>query len=286
MGNLKKRLFEILEVAAPGDIPSRICDTFIMGLIIANVIAVMLATMPPLKLYRTLFDSFEVFSVVVFTIEYVLRIWTCTINDTFRHPIRGRLRFAVTPLAMIDLLAILPFYLEIILPAAKIVDLRALRALRLFRVFRLFKLSRYVEAMQLLGKVLRAKKEELYVTLFILLILLVISASLMYFIENQAQPDVFSSILDAIWWSVVTLTTVGYGDVYPITPIGKLLGAIIALLGIGFFALPTGILSSGLIEELRRQRRTAVGVCPHCKHKIDRCPHCGEEIREIELTEQ
>ena len=155
----------------------------------------------------------------------------------------------LTPLAIIDLLAILPFYLPMIIP----LDLRFIRAVRLFRLFRLFKMGRYSKAVFILKKVLKEKKEELVLIIFVIFLLLIIFSSLMYFIEKEAQPEAFSNIPEAMWWGIITLTTVGYGDVYPITPLGKILGALIAFLGIGMFALPAGILGSGLVEIVRKK---------------------------------
>lgn len=263
---VKKRIFEILEIALAGDLLSTIFDVFIMTLISLNVIAVVLETVESLSSqYMLLFRIFEVFSVAVFTIEYLLRLWTCTTNDRFKSPVKGRIRFAVTPLVLVDLMAILPFYIPMVIP----LDLRFIRAVRLFRLFRLFKMGRYSESLKSFGNVLRAKKEELAITVFVILILLVLASSLMYFVEHEAQPEVFSNIPTAMWWGVATLTTVGYGDVYPITPIGKFFGAIIAILGIGMFALPAGILASGFAEEIRGKRG---------KRRI--CPHCGKDIDE------
>ena len=140
--------------------------------------------------------------------------------------------------------------------------------MRLIRLFRLFKLGRYSAAIKLFGRVLKAKREELFITAFAIFIILTISSSLLYYVEHKAQPEVFSSIPAAMWWGVATLTTVGYGDIYPITTLGKFLGAIISLLGIGLFAMPAGILSAGFIEEIRKTKETAK-TCPHCGEKLD-----------------
>lgn len=129
-------------------------------------------------------------------------------------------------------------------------------------------MGRYSESMKLFVKVLKAKKEEIFIIIFVIFILLTISSSLLYYIEHEAQPKVFSSIPAAMWWGIATLTTVGYGDVYPITSLGKFLGAIISLLGIGLFALPTGILSAGFVEEIRK-RREGEKVCPHCGQNLE-----------------
>jgi voltage-gated potassium channel len=152
---IKKRIFEILDVASPGDVQSRIFDILIIILILLNVLAIILGTIEKLSLqFSAFFRIFEIFSVIIFTIEYVLRIWSCTKNPKYKKPITGRIRFILTPLLLIDLLAILPFYLPMFIPF----DLRFLRAIRLIRLFRLFKMGRYSESMKLFGKVLRAKR--------------------------------------------------------------------------------------------------------------------------------
>ena len=261
----KRRIYKILEKASAGDTVSKTFDIFIMSLIALNVVATIMVTVKALSLnHIRLFRNFEILSVSIFTIEYVLRLWSCTADQDFRHPVKGRLKFAATPMAIIDLLAILPFYVPRIIP----LDLRFMRAVRLFRLFRLFKLGRYSEAMQTLGNVMRAKREELFITGFVVLILLILSSSIMYFVECEVQPKAFSSIPSAMWWGVATLTTVGYGDMYPVTPVGRFLGALIALLGIGMIALPTGILGGGFVEEIQRKRKKKQTICPHCGKDI------------------
>lgn len=257
---LKQAVYEIL--AVDGDHPlSQPFDWFIMTLIAINVVAVTIATIDPLfNAYRTVFFYFEVVSVAIFTVEYLGRLWACVVNDEFAAPVTGRLSYARRPFLIIDLLAILPFYL-----GAFLIDLRFLRALRLFRFFRLFKLARYSDAMQGFAYVFREKREDLTVALSATVILLIISSSAMYFAERTAQPEAFSSIPAALWWGVVTLTTVGYGDVYPVTLAGRVLGAVIALLGVGLVALPASILASGFVQEDERTN----GVCPHCGDYVD-----------------
>lgn len=264
---IKTRIHEILEIAEDGDWVSRCFDLFIVSLIALNVVALIISTIPTLSAYSTAFRIFELVSVILFSVEYLLRIWTSTKQEAYSHPIKGRLRFATKGMMIIDLLAILPFYIALVVPAAAVLDLRFLRVARLMRIFRLFKLSRYSKAMKVLGSVLKASKEELGIAVFVILVLLVLASSLMYFVENPAQPDAFSSIPAAMWWGVATLTTVGYGDVVPITALGKTLGAIVSILGIGLFALPAGILASGFASEVRSES------------SAKRCPHCGEEIR-------
>ena len=263
---LKKRIWEILEVENPEERPGKVYDAFdvfILILIVLNVIAVILGTVKSIeKRYQSELYWFEVFSVAVFTVEYLTRLWACTSQRRYAHPVIGRLRFMVQPIAIIDLLAILPFFLTFFT-----MDLRFIRALRIFRIFRVAKLGRYSSTFQLFGGVFRSKKEELFVTVMVMLLLIVMSASFMYFAENEAQPDKFPDIPSTVWWAVMTLTTVGYGDVFPVTSIGKVLAMVIAILGVGMFALPTGILGAGFVEEIQKQK-AGKAICPHCGKEI------------------
>ena len=259
----KARLYAIMEKAEEGDRLSRIFDICIVTLIVLNVTMVILETVKGVKeVYGGFVDGFEAICVLIFTVEYALRIWCCTADEKFARPIRGRLAFMLTPLALIDLIAIFPYYVFLLVPVPPNYTL----PLRLLRLFRLLKVGRYSRSMRLFGGVIWQKRQELYIVAFALTLLLVIVSSLMYFVEHHAQPDAFSSIPKTMWWGIVTLTTVGYGDVFPITPLGKFLGALIAVLGVGMFALPAGILSSGFVEAMQHIDRD---------HK---CPHCGKEI--------
>lgn len=245
--SLRKRIFHLVEPSKRGD-STYYFDVLIMVLILLSVIEIILETEPVLKQYEFVFSAFEKFSVVAFTIEYILRLWTCQEVKKFKG-IRGYFKFASSPMAIIDLLAILPFYLPVIG-----IDLRFLRILRLFRVFRILKMARYSNAFDMIRRVFKNKKEELLITLGFIAIILVIVSALMYHLEKDAQPENFSSISNSIWWGIVTLTTVGYGDVYPITGLGRVLGGIITLLGIGLIALPSGIIASGYTEEINKQK--------------------------------
>jgi len=262
---LKKRVHEILDPPGAAGAASRAFNIFIVTLISLNIVALVLETVRSAYDWCPgFFHAFEVVSILIFTAEYLLRLWSCTAAPRYSSPIIGRLRFAVSPLALIDLLAVLPFYLPLMG-----VDLRFVRAVRLFRLFRIAKLGRYSRALRTLGKVFVAKKEELGITLFALLILLLISSCLMYLAEHEAQPEAFSSIPAAMWWSVTTLTTVGYGDICPVTAEGKALAAAVAILGIGVFALPTGIIGAGFVEEMQdRKNRPPVKTCPHCGGRL------------------
>jgi voltage-gated potassium channel len=263
LNKIKQTAFEIIDPTHSDDGASRVFNIGMIFLIFINILAVVLETEEGLySQHKTLFHFFDVFSVGVFTVEYILRLWTCTEHLKYNSPITGRIRYALTASMLIDLFSFLPFYM----PLGGL-DLRIIRAVRLFRLFRLFKIGRYSQSLNKLVNVITSKKEELLITLFSGGILLIIASSLMYFIEREAQPDVFGSIPAAMWWAAVTLTTVGYGDVYPVTVLGKLLTAFIAVLGIGLFALPAGIIASGFAAELQKQKP---------EHMI--CPHCGKEI--------
>jgi len=274
----KRRTYQILDVAKANDPLSRAFDLFIIGLIVLNVLALMLATVSALNIrFGKGFRIFEIASVAIFTVEYALRIWSCTTNPRFARPVAGRFRYAFSGFLLIDLLAILPFYLTLAFPAAPILDLRFLRITRLMRIFRILKLGRYSESMQTLGRVLRKKKEELGAAVFVVFLLLVMASSLMYYAENEAQPDVFSSIPAAMWWGTATLTTVGYGDVVPKTPLGKALGMIVSILGIGLFALPAGIVGSGFISEVQSSK-DSVAPRPPCEESANHDSQTGNHI--------
>lgn len=261
---LQQRLYALLEDS--DSVRARLDDYLLSTIIVLNVAAVILETLPAFKPYLWWFALFELFSIVVFTAEYLLRLWVITCHPRFSHPVWGRLRYMMTPLAIIDLLAILPFYIPAVLP-----DLRFLRLLRLLRIF---KLARYSAALRTIGSIFWSKREELIITLFATIFLLIFSSSIVYYVENEAQPEVFSSIPAAMWWGVATVTTVGYGDIYPVTPLGKFFTGLIALLGVGIFALPAGILAGGFAEELQKQRSGSQPEEP-CY-----CPYCGKKIRE------
>lgn len=248
----------------PGARGGEAYDLFMVWLICLNIVALVLETVGPLYTrHLAVFQAFEVASVLLFSLDYLLRLWTCTLNPEFAGAVRGRIRYAFTPLALIDLAAVLPFYLPF-----WGMDLRFARAARFLRLLRLGKLARYSRALQMVARVVARQKEELLTTFVLSGLLLLGSSTLMYLVERGAQPDDFSSIPAAMWWGIATLTTVGFGDVVPLTAAGKFLSSVIAVIGIGIVALPTGILSAGFIEEMQH-RKNPGGV---------KCPHCGEQL--------
>jgi voltage-gated potassium channel len=263
---IRHRIFDIIEDSPH---PSRWAprfNIFMSLLIVLNISIVILESVQGLTAtFGTAFQLIDTVSVLIFTVEYILRLWTCTLNPVFGRPVTGRLRFAATPLSIVDILAILPFYLPLLIP----VDLRMLRALRFMRILRVLKIGRYSDAAKTFSKVLKRKKEEILLAFLILIIVLILSSSMMYTAEHDAQPDKFQDIPHAMWWGIVTLATVGYGDVYPITPLGQFLGGIVLVVGIGVFALPTGIFASGFIEVINERQPQKAYVCPYCGKRHD-----------------
>ena len=246
----RREVHDILEVGGDAHPAGRIVNAFIIVLIFLNAIAFAAETVDDLAArYGPLFHAFNIFSVIVFSVEYVLRLWSAVDIPMLSRlpPWRARLRFALRPIMLIDLFAVLPFYLQSIVP----MDLRVLRVLRLFR---LLKLVRYSPALQTLGRVLADEYRALLGALLVILVLLLFASTAMYFIEREVQPDKFGSVPAAAWWALSTLTTVGYGDVVPITPFGKLLGGVVMLLGVGMIALPVAIIATGFSQESSRHQ--------------------------------
>ncbi len=261
---LKKTTYEVLGVT-PGNRISRIVDIFLISLISLNAVALIMSTVE--EAYDAspqAFWIFETFTISVFTVEYLLRVWSCTADPKYSHPVKGRLRYIVSPVALIDLLAIVPFYATLLLPL-KGLDFRILRAVRL--IARVARLSRYSTGAQALDRVIQTRRSELFTVVVVLTVLLLLASSLMYFAEKDAQPEKFANIPQAMWWSIITLTTVGYGDVFPITNAGRILAGLMAIVGVGLFALPAAILGAGFVDELSRNRDVPT-VCPHCNREI------------------
>lgn len=270
MKKIKERAFEIIQTAKEGDRASRAFDLSIVILIIINVILVIADTFTIPNNVQAVFSIVETVSVVIFTIEYILRLWTSDLLFPNSGKVKARLKYIFSFMALVDLFAILPFYIPFLIP----IDLRVLRMLRILRLLRVFKVNRYTHALSAIGGVFKRKKSQLLSSIFVVILLMIIASVLMYSVENEAQPETFSNAFSSLWWAVATLTTVGYGDIYPITIAGKILSGIIALLGIGLVAVPSGIISAGFIEQI--QEENALGekdsekrFCPYCGHKLD-----------------
>lgn len=320
--SFRRAVFLALQTARDGDRVSRIVDAFLVSLISISIIAVILESIPSVE--NRYFDQFfwlEIFTVSVFTVEYALRVWTSiedpNIAGFSANEFKNRLRFVVSTHAVIDFLAILPFYL-VMFGVFGNVDMRFLRAIRLLRIL---KLTRYSSAFDMLMTCCRENLRSLGASFFVLLTVMLLAASGMYFFERESQPVAFGSIPAAMWWAFATLTTVGYGDVTPITVGGKIFGALITVIGIGMVALPTGILASGYAQQIKLRSdqyrakaeqalddgilsatektdlesfRVELGLGKHAASQIldtrmvrkalhqdlpeDLCPHCGETI--------
>ncbi|MCK5662843.1 MAG: ion transporter, partial [Thiotrichaceae bacterium] len=230
---MRQYFYNLLEKSDSGSI-ARLVSLLLMLLIMSNVVAVILASDRVVYIeLQSFFDDFELFSIVIFSLEYFFRVWVCVEDQRYQPSVKGRLKYMVSPMAIVDLIAVLPFYLGIFFT----IDTRFLRVLRLFR---LFKLSRHFSAMSVLLKVIKNEMATLLSAIFILLVLIVLASAGMFLVEHNVQPEAFGTIPRAMWWASITLTTVGYGDVVPVTIAGRILGAFITILGVGMAALPAG----------------------------------------------
>ena len=225
-------------------------DTFIMVWVVVSVTAVILESVVSIHYLLNLeFIILDTIAVAVFTVEYLLRIYTVVESPDHKHPLFGRLKYAKSGSAIVDFLAVLPFFLEALLH-----HLFDLRFLRVFRLLRLLKLTKYTGSTKTLFTVIRREWPVMSASAFIMMLLVVLTASLGYLFEHEAQPDKFESIATAIYWAVITLASVGYGDIFPVTPVGRAMTIVLALLGIGIFAIPAAVLSSAFSDQLRIER--------------------------------
>lgn len=246
---LRARVYELLEDDERSAPLARLIAYAIVGLIVLSVLAGALLSTPLPNLWLgTAVSWVERVCVVLFTLEYGLRLWVAVEDRAgrYEHPVIGRLRYAATPAALIDLVAILPFYLELM-------GVGSLVFLRVLRLARLLKLTRYSPALATLQIVITNERRSLLSALLIVVVILVMSAGLMHLAEAAAQPAVFGTLPDALWWAAITLTTVGYGDAVPVTGLGRLVAGVTALCGIGVLAVPTAILGAGFARELQKQ---------------------------------
>lgn len=264
----RKRVYHTLEFSAIGRRGlSLYINVGLVSIIFLNSVAIILHTVPDIRnnrLYERFFQDFEIISVLIFTIEYGLRIWSCVENPAIKSGWRGRLSYIFSFWAIVDFLGIFPFYFTLLTS-----DFGIIRILRVFRLFRLFRATRYAHALKLIRTVILEHKEELLLCFSFIFFTLFISSSVMYYLEHSIQPTKFSSIPATLWWGVITMTTTGYGDMYPMTPVGKFFGGIVLVLGIALFALPTGIIASGFMEQIRRDKGRKYIQCPHCDEWID-----------------
>lgn len=247
---MKRYLFEVIQPDCGDSLASRLFDWTITALILVSVVIVFAVTFDLPEGLADALLQVERAASLVFTVEYLLRILTADLLYPKQGAFAARVRYMFSPMAIVDLLAVLPFWLPMFLPCSMLV----LRVLRLLRLLRILKLNRYFNAVKSIGDVLSDRRRELFGSLFFVVLLMLVSSLLMYSAEHEAQPMVFRNAFSGLWWAVCTVTTVGYGDIYPVTALGRVLGAAIALSGIAALAIPTGIVTAGLTERLARRK--------------------------------
>lgn len=244
----RHRLFRIIQIGSAEDWPSRLFDFVTLGAILTNLFIAVFETFDASAPYGGVLGALELVTVLFFTVEYALRLVTADFLYPELSPGRAVLHYALSFSGVIDLLSFLPYYLPVFFPAGVV----AFRMFRVVRIFRLFRINAYYDALNVITDVVKGKKDQLLSSMFIILVLMLASSLCMYSLEHDVQPQVFQNAFSGFWWAVSTLLTVGYGDIYPITPVGRLFGIAITFLGVGMVAIPTGILSAGFVEQYTR----------------------------------
>ena len=245
---IKKRIFDIIQIGYKGDAPSRFFDMFISAVIMINITAMLLSTFDELSRFSGVFEIIELVTVIIFSIEYLLRLWTADLLYPDKSFLGSRIRFLFSWDGIVDLLTILPFYF--------LSGFIVFRMLRVVRIFRLFRINAQYDSFNVITSVLKERRNQIISSVFIILILMLASSIGMYSAEHNAQPEVFDNAFSGMWWSISTLLTVGYGDIYPVTVVGKIMAIIISLLGVGVVAVPTGIISAGFVEQYSKNEHS------------------------------
>ena len=261
----RRRVYEIVEIGAAGDLLSRAYDLFYTLTIVLNLTATILDTYDALhEKYGSLFALIEFVTVTAFAVDYALRIYTADFK--YRGCSRGKAawKYAVSFGGIVDIISFLPVYLPFFFPSGA----AAFRLVRVIRIFRLFRINAYYDSLNVITSVLSSKKNQLISSVSIILVLMLASSLCMYSLENEARPEVFSNAFSGIWWAASTLLTVGYGDIYPVTTMGRILGIVITFLGVGMVAIPTGIISAGFVEQDTRLKRLSEQASEYDLHFI------------------
>lgn len=281
----RKRVFEIIEVGSDFDRPSRIYDYLNAGSIIINLIISILYTYEPIRQqYELWLILIEGLTVGFFTVDYVLRIWTARFLYRDLKEANAIRKYIFSFNGIVDVLSFLPYYLPIFFPAGTV----AFRMIRIVRIFRLFRINAYYDSFSVIRDVISGKKQQLISSVYIILVLMVASSLCMYSLEHKAQPEVFTNAFSGIWWAASTLLTVGYGDIYPVTVMGKLFGILITFLGVGMVAIPTGIISAGFVDQYTNiKKKTEIGYEADM-HFIkvfvdDNDPWVGKRVADLDL---
>ncbi len=275
----RKRIFEIIQIGNREDFPSRAFDIFIVTAIVLNIAVLILDTFDQLSAYDGVFRTVEIVTILIFCVEYALRIWTADLLfPEEKKKSRAILKFIFSFDGLVDLLTILPFFF--------LSGMGAVRFLRVARIFHLFRINTQYESFQVITSVLKEKRNAILYSVFIIVVLILASSLTMYSVEHAAQPEVFKNAFSGIWWSVSTVFTVGYGDIYPVTVLGRVMGVIITFLGVGAVAIPTGILSAGFVEHYSRLQRSVEAAEYKNSSAVilaDKAsPYAGRRVKEIE----
>ena len=278
---MKKKVFNIIQIGDKSNPLSRLFDIFIAGVICANILVTFLQTFEELSFLFPAFHVIEVITILIFCVEYILRIWTADYLYPDKSEFRSRLRFLVSFDGIIDLLTILPFFF--------LSGMVIFRMLRVARIFHLFRLNARYDSFNVITTVLYEKRNQIISSVFIVLVLMLASSLCMYSVEHDSQPEVFRNAFSGIWWSMSTLLTVGYGDIYPITTLGRIMAICIAYLGVGAVAIPTGIISAGFVEQYQRKSSISnvrdADIHEIAEIFVDR-RYAGKTVEEMEEAEQ
>ncbi|QIK70624.1 ion transporter [Erysipelothrix sp. HDW6C] len=274
---IEQRIYNIIREDDENTFVANLVDTFLMILVIISVIVAFLNTFEISTEFKSLLNGTETVFVILFTIEYILRLWTAELIYPDLSPTKARLKYARSGMALIDLFSILPFYLPFFG-----ISVGTLKVIKLVRLLRIFKINRYTNSLTLIGRVLKTRASQLASSIIVIVVLIFVASMLMYDVEHVAQPDKFNNALSAMWWAMSTITTVGYGDIYPITSLGRILSAVITFLGIGLTAIPTGIVSAGFIEQSKVLQQPKNSKLPVITDEMSYCPCCGQPLQNNE----
>ena len=273
----KKRVFDIIQIGNRNDVPSTLFDIFIVIVILINLFITFFDTFDESVPYKDILDKVELITILIFTVEYVLRVWTAEYLYPKKDFLKAKIKFIFSFNGIVDLLTFFPYYLPVFFPAGAV----AFRMLRVVRIFRLFRINSQYDAFNVILNVLNEKKNQLVSSLFMIVMLMVASSLCMYSIEHNAQPEAFQNAFSGIWWSVSTLLTVGYGDIYPVTTLGKFMAIVIAFLGVGMVAVPTGIISAGFVEHYSKIKQLALSAEENDIHFITILVNDNHNLKDV-----
>ena len=275
---IKERIFDIIQIGKKDDLISRAFDIFIVSTILVNLSILFMETFEQLNQYTAIFRGIEAVTVVIFCIEYILRIWTAEYLYSDQSGIKAVLRFLLSFDGIVDLCTILPFFF--------LSGFVVFRMLRVVRIFHLFRINAYYDSFNVITSVLYVKRNQIISSVFIILVLMMASSLCMYSAEHEVQPDVFNNAFSGMWWSISTILTVGYGDIYPITVLGRIMAILISFLGVGAVAIPTGIISAGFVEQytqFQNQNEVNTGVKGTVSISVDiHSPFLHQSVQQIE----